>query len=243
MPENEDHLSGLPEIVRDSNRPIIIYQGPPPGVLDASTNNALGLISWLALLSLCLGITVFCLWAVWNTGFNKREFSPIFADGRPVGLAKQIDERRQINARGEGLVEYLDGVRATRYNGARAGVAHPLMSDRDGIDALRAQWDEMCTNIRARIYDRRLGQIDSRTAELRRRRSRTTDPAVRAQIDSDLGTLQAQRADQLLRRRYDTDPTLQCVRAADAPVCSESDANVWCNPELARPEDFVEGVS
>ena len=243
MPEHEEHLSGLPEVLRNSNRPIIIYQGAPPGALDAPTSNALGLISWLALLTLCLGTILFCVWQVWNPGYDTRQFSPIYAEGRPVGLANQIEERKQINARGEGLVDFLDRLRAARYNRARSRVTHSLISDPDGIDAVRAQWDEMCGNIRERIYDRRLGQIDSRAAELRRRGARVADPAERAQLDSDLLRLQAQRADQLQRRRTDTDPALQCVRASEAPVCSESDANVWCNPELNRPRDFVDGVS
>jgi hypothetical protein len=118
-----------------------------------------------------------------------------------------------------------------------------LFSDRDGIDDVRRQWDAMCSNIRARIYDRRVGQIDARAAELRRQRSREGDAVERARMDSDLRSLAQQRTDQLDRRRTDSDPALRCVPASEAPVCSDSNNDAWCNPDLRRPGEFVDEVS
>lgn len=243
MAEPDEHLSGLPDVVRNSNRPIIIYQGVPPGALDAPTSNALGLLSWLALLTVCLGAILFCMWQIWNPGYDRRQFSPVFPEGRPLGLARQIEEREELNEHAEGLLEFLDQLRSSRFSGARSSVAHPLITDRAGVDEARRQWDAMCNNIRARIYDRRLGQIAARAAELRRRRAVVSDPAERAQLDDDLRSLQQQRGDQIERRRTDSDPALRCVPAAEAPACSDSNADPWCNPELMRPREFVDQVS
>jgi hypothetical protein len=240
MPEPEEHLSGLPEVLRNSNRPIVIYQGAPAHQLDVQTHNALGLLSWLVLLTVCLGAILFCVWQVWNPGRDQSQFSPIYADGRPRGLAGQIEERRQINESAEGLIEFLDRVRADNLAGRRSTATHPLISDRGGIDDLRSQWDAMCSNIRARIYDRRLGQLDARIADLRRQRSREANPAERVRINGELQTLQQLRSDQVERRRTDSDPALQCIPAAQAPVCSHSSNDEWCNPELKRPRDFVD---
>jgi hypothetical protein len=242
MPDPDEHLTGLPEVLRSSNRPIVIYQGAPPGDFDSRTSNAVGVLSWLALLTVCLVTIVFCAWQVWNPGYDQSQFSPIYADGRPRGLAKQIEERRLINERADGLVGFLDQLRA-EDPGRRSTLSHPLFSDRDGIDDVRRQWDAMCSNIRARIYDRRVGQIDARAAELRRQRSREGDAVERARMDSDLRSLAQQRTDQLDRRRTDSDPALRCVPASEAPVCSDSNNDAWCNPDLRRPGEFVDEVS
>lgn len=241
MAEPDEHLTGLPDALRSSNRPIVIYQGVP-GQLDGRTSNAVGVLSWLALLTVCLATILFCAWQVWNPGHDQSQFSPIYADGRPRGLAKQIEERGQINERAEGLVGFLDRLRAEGPSG-RSALTHPLFSDRDGIDDVRREWDAMCANIRARIYDRRVGQIDARASELRRQRAREGDVVERTRLDSDLRALQQQRADQLDRRRTDSDPALRCVPAAEAPVCSDSNNDAWCNPDLRRPREFVDEVS
>lgn len=243
MGEPNEHLSGLPDIVRSSDRPIIIYQGAPPGALDAPTSNALGLLSWLALLTICLGTIVYCGWQVWNPGHDQRQFSPIYAEGRPLGLAKQIEEREEINGRADGLVEFLTQLRAVQFGRSRSTITHPLISGRDGVDDVRRQWDAMCINIRARIYDRRLGQIDARANELRRRRARAADPVERAQLDGELQSLRQQRFDQLELRRTDGDASLRCVPAAEAPVCADFANDPWCNPELMGPREFVEQAS
>lgn len=244
MPEPEEYSSGPLEVVRSSsNRPIIIYQGAPPGALEPSTSNALALLSWLALMTVCLATILFCLWQVWNPGFDRSQFSPIYAEGRPLGLAKQIEERAEINARADGLAAFRDHLWASNSTGSRPSIAHPLMSDRNGIDDVRRQWDAMCNAIRARLYDRRLAEIDARSAELRRRRAAAPDPAARAQFDSDLRALQLLRSDQLERRRTDTDPALRCVPAAESPVCSDSDDAPWCNPDILRPGEFLEEAS
>ena len=240
MPEPEEYPSGLPEIVRNSNRPIIIYQGAPQGVLQPATSNALVLLCWLALLTVCLATIVMCLWQVWNPGFDRRQFSPIYAEGRPLGLARQIEERREINDRAAGLEGFLDQMRAASYGRSRVSAAHTLINDRGGVDDVRRQWDVMCNNVRARLYDRRLAQIDARVSELRRQRFAAADPGARARIDEDLRALQLQRGDQIERRRTDSDPALRCVPAAEAPVCSESNDDPWCNPDHKRPGEFAD---
>ena len=236
----DEILSGLPDTLRNSNRPIIIYQGGPEHQLDAPTSNALGLLSWLGLITLCLGAIVYCAWSIWNPGHDPRQFSPIYAEGRPLGLAKQIEERRQINESAEGLIEFLDRIRANNLARRRVILTHPLLTDREGIDELRQQWDTMCRNTRARIYDRRIGQLEGRAADLRQRRRRSTDPVERERFDMDLLSLQQQRNDEIERRRTDGDPALRCTPAAQANVCIDSDADAWCNPQLAQPGDFVD---
>jgi hypothetical protein len=194
-------------------------------------------------LTVCLGAALFCAWEIWNPGHNQRQFSPIYSEGRPLGLAKQIEEREEINARADGLIEFLDRLRAAGARGSGSGVAHPLITGSDGVDDVRRRWDAMCNTIRARIYDRRLGQVEARTLELRRRLAQASDPAERAQFYEGLRSLQEQRRDLLERRRTDSDPALRCVPAAEAPACSDSSNDPWCNPELARPSEFVDQVS
>lgn len=242
MPGPDDTLSGLPDTLRNSNRPIVIYQGGPPQHLDAPTSNALGLLSWLALITLCLGVVVFCAWSVWNPGHNQRQFSPIYTEGRPIGLAKQIEERRQVNDRAEGLIEFLGRVRANNFARRRAVLTHPLLTDREGLDELRQQWDAMCRNNRARIYDRRIGQIEARAAELRQRRWQTRDAAERGRIGDDLQSQQRQRNDEIERQRTDSDASLRCTPAAQAAVCSDSNDDAWCNPQLKQPREFIAEV-
>lgn len=241
MPEPEEILGGVPDVVRNSNRPIIIYQGPPPGALETSTSNALALLSWLALLSVCLAGILFCVWQVWNPGYDKRQFSPIYAQGRPLGLAKQIEEREQINARALGLASYRDQLWATSHGRVRPEVAAPpLIGERDGVDDVRRQWDVMCNIIRTRLYDRRLAMIDARAAELRRQRALANTADERTRINGGLDDLQLQRAVLIENQRTDGDPALRCVPAAEAPACSASDPALWCNPSVARPNEFVE---
>lgn len=239
MPEPDEPQGRLPDVLRSSNAPIIIYQGAPPQ-LDVQTNNALGLLSWLALLTVCLSTIIFCVWQVWNPAHDQTQFSPVYANGRPLGLAGQIEERRQINERAEGLLVFLDGIRS---DSSSAALTHPLMSDRDGIDDLRRRWDAMCLNVRSRIYDRRIGQLDARMVELRRRTSRERDTVERARLRGELQALARQRNDQIEIRRTDSDPSLQCVPAEQAPVCSGSNDNEWCHPERKRPRDFVDQAS
>lgn len=236
----DDILSGLPDTLRESNRPIIIYQGAPPNQLESLTGNSLGLIFWLALLSVFLGVVVFCFWRVWNPGFDKTQVSPIYAEGRPIGIAKRIEERRQINQQAAGLVEYLDAVRADTINRRRTRASHPLIADRDGLDALRRDWDLMCNSRREAIYDRRIGQLDIRIAELRRQRSVETDPVQITRLEADLSSLSRQQFEESERRRTNSDPSLRCVPAALAPVCTTSSTEPWCNPGRTRPGEFLD---
>jgi hypothetical protein len=236
-PDSEP-VRGLPETLRGSTRPIIIYQGPPQGDIDAVVGNSLGLLFWLALLSVCLGITLFGAWTVWNPAHVRGSYSPIHAEGRPAGLAGQIEERRQINGQAIGLIEFLDSIRTDTLNRERTDANHPLISDRGGIDELRKEWDAMCLSIREGIYDRRIAQTEGRIVELRQRRGVERNPTELYRIDVDIMNLEQQRLTELERRRTDSDPTLRCVPAAIAPVCSNSNADAWCNPQLTRPNEF-----
>jgi hypothetical protein len=236
-PEPEP-LRGLPETLRNTNRPIIIYQGAQQSEIDAIAGNSLGLLFWLALLSVCLGVTIYGSWSVWNPAYARGVYSPIYAQGRPAGLAKQVEERRQINAQADGIIEFLDRIRADTVERQRTAAVHPLMTDRGGIDDLRKEWDAMCLSIREGIYDRRIAQFEGRILELRQRRGLERDLATLASINSDLYSLQQQRDAEIERRRTDSDPTLRCIPAAQAPVCSNSNADAWCNPQLSRPNEF-----
>lgn len=243
----EEALSGLPDTLRNSNRPIIIYQGGPPPYVDTRTSNALGLLGWLALITLCLGIGGYCAWTTWNPSFDRHRFSPIYSEGQPRGLIKQIEERQQINVWADGLTDFRDQVRANNEAWRFSTLTHPLLTDRQGIDldhqgidALREQWDAMCANIRARLYDQRLSLIEERAAELRAQRARERDPNERQRLDGLIESIRQERNVEIERRRTDSDPSLRCTPAALASVCSNSNDEAWCNPQLKRPDEFVE---
>jgi hypothetical protein len=159
----------------------------------------------------------------------------------------QIEERRQINAWAEGVTAFRDQVRANNDAHRYAALSLPLITDHEGIDLdhqgideLRRRWDGICASIRARIYDRRLEAVDMRAAQLRRRRSSAVDAAEQQNLDDALQSLVLQRADIVQRRRTDTDPALRCTPAVDADICSDSNNDAWCNPQLKRPEEFTE---
>jgi hypothetical protein len=248
MTEPNDPLAGLPDIVRSSNRPIIIYQGPPPqSYVDARTNSALGSLAWLVLITTCLAIAAASAWSLWNPGFDAHRFSPIYAEGRPLGLSGQIEERRQINAWADGLTEFRDELRAN--NDARRVIAlsQPLITDHQGIDLdhqgideLRQRWDAMCQSIRASIYDRRFDAVDARMALLRQQRLRAGTASDLQSIDSVLQALKQQRDELVERERTDSDPQLRCTPTAQADVCSDSNNDAWCNPQLRHPEEFAD---
>ncbi len=239
MPENEEPISGLPEVLRDSNRPIIIYQGPPPGQLDPVTSNAIGLLAWLLLLTVCLVVIGIASWTVWNPGHDESRYSPIYADGQPRGLANRAEERRDINALTSGLVQYVERIQADNFDRRRTNETHALIDGADGVDALRREWDETCRRVRARVYDRRIGDLDTRLSEARRQLRLTEDPTQREALDASIAQLVLQRRDQGERRRTDSDPALRCTSAASTPACSLTSQDPWCNPEIARPDEFV----
>lgn len=240
MDEPEDTIDGLPDIVRNSDRPIIIYQGAPPNQMEQAASNSLGLLSWLALLSLCLFIIGACFWNVWNPAHDPEQASPIYAEGRPIGLAKQIEERKQINALSADLVTYIDRVRADNFDRRRTRATHPLLSNPGGVDELRRAWDLKCQSVRDSIYDRRIGRLDARLAEAQRQRARQSNSLEAIRLDSEVQSLARQRNDELARRRADSDPALRCTPSALATVCSKSNSEIWCNPDKVRPQDFVE---
>ncbi len=240
MPEHEEPIGGLPEIIRDSNRPIIIYQGAPPGQLDPVTSNALGLLAWLSLLTVCLAVIGLSSWAVWNPSRDETRYSPIYADGQPRGLANRVEERREINVLATGLVQYVERVQADNFDRRRSNERHALIDGADGVDALRREWDTTCRRVRARIYDRRIGDLDTRLSEARRQLRQTQDPAQRETLDAEIATLVSQRRDQAESRRIDSDPSLRCTPAASAPACSLTSQDPWCNPDIARPDEFTQ---
>lgn len=231
---------GLPDIIRETDRPIIIYQGPAPGQMDSASGNALGLLSWLALLSVCLGVVGFCYWRVWNPSHDLNQPSLIYKEGRPMGLAKQIEERTQINALAEGMASYLDRVRSDSLDRRRTRATHPLLSDPGGIDQLRREWDDMCLNVREGIYERRIGQLDAQLAELRRQRQLQAATPEAGRIDAKVQDLLRRRSDELVRRKTDADPALRCTPSAHAAVCTDRNGEAWCNPDRVQPREFVD---
>lgn len=234
-----DPVPGLPDIVRESDRPIIIYQGYPPNQMDAVASNSMGLLTWLALLSLCLGVIGFCAWRVLDPGHDSAQVSLVYPEGRPKGLSGQVEERKRINAMAEGLVPFLDRLRADNFDERRTRATHPLMSNPGGVDQLRRDWDEMCESIRAGIYERRIGQIEARMSVMRTQRLRQTDTIEAARLDGEYQTLARQRTDLLTARRTDSDPALRCTPAVLAPVCTAKSTEAWCNPAKTQPREFV----
>lgn len=239
MDEPEDPIGGLPDIVRNADRPIIIYQGGPPNQLDQAASNSLGLLSWLALLSLCLFIIGFCFWSVWNPAHDPNQASLVYAEGRPLGLARQVEERRQINKTADGVVSYLDRLRADNFDRRRTRASHVLFSGPGGIDELRREWDAKCQSVRESIYDRRIGRLDAQIAELQRQRARQSDAVQAARLDEDVQTLVRQRTLETANRRADSDPALRCTPSALAPLCAAESADPWCRPERAAPREFT----
>lgn len=239
MDEPEDPIGGLPDIVRNADRPIIIYQGGPPNQLDQAASNSLGLLSWLALLSLCLFIIGFCFWSVWNPAHDPKQASLVYAEGRPLGLARQVEERRQINKTADGVVSYLDRLRADNFDRRRTRASHALFSGPGGIDELRREWDAKCQSVRESIYDRRIGRLDAQIAELQRQRARQSDAVQAARLDEDLQTLVRQRTLETANRRADSDPALRCTPSALAPLCAAESADPWCRPERGAPREFT----
>ncbi len=239
MPEHEEPIGAVPDIVRDSNRPIIIYQGIAPGQLDPVTSNALGLLSWLSLLTVCLVVIGVSSWSVWNPSRDETRYSPLYVDGQPRGLANRVEERRQINGLTAGLVQYVERIQADNFDRRRTNETHGLIDGADGVDALRREWDAACRRVRARIYDRRIGDLDTRLSEARRQMRQTQDPSQRATLEADIAALVSERRVHAENRRIDGDPALRCTPAASAPPCSLTSDDPWCNPEIARPDEFA----
>ena len=236
MTEPEDNLNALPELLRQSNRPIIIYQAGPP-MLEPRAGGALGLIAWLALFTISMIVAASCFWMVWNPNFDRKQDSVIFSEGRPFGLMRQVEERRAINDSAAGLVDYLERLRDG--HGFAGDISAPaVLVDHDGIDDLRRQWDALCQNVRARLYARRIGRIEAQIAQLGQLRAQATDPDQRASLNNQVGDLRLQRANTLAQQRQNSDPALRCTPAAQAPACSDSSSDLWCNPQLARAEEF-----
>lgn len=240
MTDHDDPIGGLPDVIRESNRPIIIYQGVAPGQLDPVTSNALGLLAWLSLLTICLIVIGLSFWMIWDPSRDPARYSPLNVEGQPRGLANRVTERREINTRTGDLVEYLERIQADNFDRRRTNESHALLDGGAGIDTLRRQWDAACQRVRARVYDRRIGDIDTRLADVRRRLRTTQDPVERAALETTFAELTAQRRSEVERRRTDSDPTLRCTPAIEAPACSHANADPWCNPELGRPDEFNE---
>lgn len=240
MADHDDPIGGLPDVIRDSNRPIIIYQGVQPGQIDPVTSNALGLLAWLSLLTVCLIVIGVSFWTIWDPSHDPARYSPVHGEGQPRGLANRVAERREINSATVDLIRYLERIQDDNFRRRRTSETHPLMAGAGGIDTLRREWDEACQRVRARIYDRRIGDIETRLTEVQRRIRQTQDPAERAALQTTINELVAQRRSEYERRRTDSDPTLRCTPAAEAPACSHANQDPWCSPEISRPDEFNE---
>jgi hypothetical protein len=238
MANPDDSTGGLPDVLRNANRPIVIYQGAPPPNEFQQVNSALGVLLWLALVTVCLVVAGAYAWKVWGGGHDRAHFSPIYAEGRPMGLMKQVEERREINGVAEGLNEFRDAIHADNLNGRITAETHRLITDAQGIDTLRRRWDALCEAVSARIFERRVGELDARAAALRQERTRAADPAELARIEGELLRLRAERNERYQQMRSGADPTLSCTPAAQARVCSGQQSEAWCNPQLERPDEF-----
>jgi hypothetical protein len=228
---DDDPLAGLPENWRHSGQPIIIYQAPPPRDFDSATSSSLGVLFWLALITVCLTVAGVSVWTMWNPNHagmtdNKRWFSPIYAEGRPLGLNKLIEEREQISAAAAGLLQYRELARA----GREASQPHPLITGpSDSIDALRAQWDAGCRSMRRQIYQARINRIEADLLRVRRRLTIVANPADRAALAGEAQRIQETQRQNIRLRDADGDPSLSCTRAAQADVCSQNDHEAWCD--------------
>lgn len=230
MPPREDEtLGGLPDSWRTSSQPIVIYQGGPPPGAETPTSNALGLLFWLAMITLCLGVAGFSAWAMWNPNHDKDVFSPIYAEGRPLGLYRQIEERERVNETSAGLTEFRDAVRRQNSSSDRSAITHPLVTGEGGIDALRREWDELCNTIRFQIYEERLGQVGDLIRQRQQQRALATTTEERRLLDQELVNLRDQVT--LLQRERDTqsNPALRCTPAREADACTPSDHEPWCD--------------
>lgn len=239
MAEHDDNIGGLPDVIRESNRPIIIYQGVQPGQIDPVTSNALGLLAWLSMLTICLVIVALSFWSIWNPSHDPDRYSPIYEEGQPRGLANRVDERQQINERADGLLQYLERIQSDNFDRRRTNETHALIDGAGGVDALRREWDAACQRVRARIYDRRIGNFDVQVAEARRQLRQNRDPAQQAALTATIDNLVAQRRAETERRRTNSDPALRCTSAALAPACSRTAREPWCNPDIDQPGEFT----
>jgi hypothetical protein len=225
MPREDETIGGLPDSWRSANQPIIIYQGPPPET-ESSTSNALGVLFWLALITLCLAVAGFCAWAMWNPGHDEDRFSPIYAEGRPLGLNKLIEERTQVNQAAAGLLEYRERVRTRRELEA----PHALISGApDSIDTLRLQWDQSCRRIRRQIYERRITAIENDVLRVRRQLAVASTTEERAALTEERNRLQDEQRRHVRLRDADSDPQFNCIRAAEADACTTADHEPWCD--------------
>jgi hypothetical protein len=229
--DDDDILRGVPDKLRNSGQPIIIYQGVPPEQATAqATSNALGLLFWLFMITLCLIVAGASAWAMWNPNHANRndrgrQFSPIYAEGRPLGLNKLIEERERVNAAAEGLSAYRDRVSARR----ELTQPHPLITGTtDSIDTLRQQWDNACSDIRRQIYQDRLDVIEANLLQLRRRTA-VAPPAERPALEEERRLLQRLQLQTVALRDANGDPELSCVPAAQADVCGRGDHDPWCD--------------
>jgi hypothetical protein len=229
--DDDDILRGVPEKLRNSGQPIVIYQGVPPEQATAqATSNALGLLFWLFMITLCLIVAGASAWAMWNPNHANptdrgRWFSPIYAEGRPLGMNKLIEERERVNAAAEGLAAYRDRVSARR----EANQPHPLITGTtDSIDALRQQWDGACRDIRRQIYQDRLDVIEANLLQLRRRAG-VAAPADRPALAEERLRLEELQRQTARLRDADGDPELNCVPAAQADTCGRGDHDPWCD--------------
>jgi hypothetical protein len=230
--DDDDILRGLPEKLRNSGQPIVIYQGVPPEQATAqATNSALGLLFWLFMITLCLIVAGASAWAMWNPGHANpndrgRWFSPIYAEGRPLGLNKLIEERERVNAAVEGLGAYRDRVSARR----ELTQPHPLITGTtDSIDTLRQQWDNACSDIRRQIYQDRIDVIETNLLQVRRRLQAAPAADRPALLEERRRLEEQQRQTVRTRDNPSTDQELSCVPAALADTCGRGDHDPWCD--------------
>ncbi len=199
--------------------------------MKSATSSSIGVLFWLALITLCLTVAGFSAWTMWNPNHasvtdDKRWFSPIYSEGRPLGLNKLIEEREQISAAAAGLVEYRELVRL----GRDAASPHPLITGpSDSIDALRGQWDAGCRNIRRQIYQGRIDRIEADLLRQRRRVAVVANAADRAALAAEARRMEDIKKQTVSLRDADGDPALYCTRAAEADACSQNDHEPWCD--------------
>jgi hypothetical protein len=209
--EGEGVPAGLPDAWRNAH--VVVYQGPPPDA-ETPTRNALGLLFWLAMITLCLLIAGLCFMTIWGD----------------KGLIRQIEAQERITADSDPLLDYVEDLR--RQNNELAminldgGVTEPpaltdLPQAITGIKDLRERFDRHCLEIAGRVR----GDIENR------------QQGIREALATNIGARERYDLLEQQRRLQEQLRSLQCAPARAAAECNwvEHDEDDRPAAECAAP--------